>query len=155
MSFVVEGLNQLSVQSQIKCTQSLDSRRQRILPGEEKMRSISTRSYTAHPRLGASDYIYLGNLAFHLMTSIIVFRITRTENVTQSAMPAVLLFRKLELKFSENTKCVNISEDKMFKNIEEVVCTVKEKLNEACLSLVQEFNKVNTSHSSLFIKSPS
>ncbi|XP_075200802.1 uncharacterized protein LOC142303383 [Anomaloglossus baeobatrachus] len=77
----------------------------------------------------------------------------RTENGTQPAMPAVLLFRKLGLKFPANNKAVNMCNDKVYKNVEEVICTIKEKLNEACLSLVQEFSKMNTSRSGLINRS--
>ncbi|KAM3924797.1 uncharacterized protein RB166_008152 [Leptodactylus fuscus] len=77
----------------------------------------------------------------------------RTENVTRTAMPAVLLFRKLGLKFPGNDKDGSICNDKMNKSIVEVICTIKGKLNEACLSLVQEFNKMNSSRSGLISRS--
>ncbi|XP_056430577.1 uncharacterized protein LOC130369397 isoform X3 [Hyla sarda] len=337
-SLAIEGQNQLPVRNQINCTQSLDGTRQRILPGEMKMRSVTTRSYTARPRLWASEernmnkdsiraktahrrlsaemsvtqgysvneliaiikdklinshkYIYqmfcnndpkgqgtisreamtrvLWNLCGFLTTQQINnllnrlnlsgkssisfddFRVcfqankvhntewlkpstpkhlqrnvgkqkcttatkdsprsdddrtwrtlgeevsksgllenflpsccicasgmitleqftvalkcmgitfsdeelqntwTRTENVTRSAMPTVLLFRKLGLKFPANTKAGSISNDKINKSIQEVICMTKEKLNEACLSLVREFSKMNTSRSGLINRS--
>ncbi|XP_040271637.1 uncharacterized protein LOC120987066 [Bufo bufo] len=78
---------------------------------------------------------------------------TSTGNVTGSAVPAVLLFKKLGLKFPANTKAGYISNDKMTQRIEEVTCAIKEKLNEACLSLVQEFSKMNGAQSGLINRS--
>ncbi|KAG8578443.1 hypothetical protein GDO81_010493 [Engystomops pustulosus] len=54
---------------------------------------------------------------------------TRTENVKQSAMPAVLLFRKLGLKFPV-AKAGSICNTKINKSIEDVIYAIKAKVNQ-------------------------
>ncbi|XP_069829252.1 uncharacterized protein [Dendropsophus ebraccatus] len=128
--------------------------------GEEASKSESLEKFLPPCCLCASGMITLEQFTTALKCMGVMFNEeellnmwTRTENVTRSAIPAVFLYRKLGIKFPVNGKAGTISNDKIVKSFEEVIYSIKEKLNEACLSLVQEFSKMNTSRPGLINRS--
>ncbi|XP_075456794.1 uncharacterized protein LOC142495340 isoform X2 [Ascaphus truei] len=76
----------------------------------------------------------------------------RIEKTTSAAVPTILLFSKLGLPFPDNTG-EHVLNGKTSGRIEEIIRAIKEKLNEACLSMLQEFNQLNSSGTGLVSRS--
>ncbi|OCT88732.1 uncharacterized protein LOC108711010 [Xenopus laevis] len=73
---------------------------------------------------------------------------TRFWNTTSAVVPTAVLFRKLGLTFpvlSNNT----ILHETIRRRTEEIISRVKEKLNEPCVSMMQEFSKLDSSQTGL------
>ncbi|KAM4676009.1 EF-hand calcium-binding domain-containing protein 6-like [Discoglossus pictus] len=77
---------------------------------------------------------------------------TRIGKTTNTAVPTSLLFTRLGLKFPGN-KCRHILHGQRRERIEKIICAIKEKLNEASISLLQEFNRMSSSGTGLISRS--
>ncbi|KAE8615064.1 hypothetical protein XENTR_v10008397 [Xenopus tropicalis] len=72
---------------------------------------------------------------------------TRFWNTTSAVVPTAVLFRKLGLTFPVISNNTTLHETRI--SIEKIISRVKEKLNEPCMSMLQQFSRLDSSQTGL------